>query len=1066
MQWLASLCIRQPVLTWVLMLVFIVIGTFGYFSLGVDQFPKIDFPAIVVTTTENGAAPEEIETQLTDKIEGAVNTISGIDELRSTSSQGVSLVIISFTLDKNPDVAAQEVRDHINNVLPDLPKGIDQPVVSKIDPDASPILYVTLNSAGTIRDTTELADKRVRRQIESINGVGQVNILGGRKRQINVWLDPLKLEAAKLTAVDVERALAQQNLSVPGGQIETGPRSLALRVEGRVDDVAKIGRIVIKESQDHATRIGDVARVEDGMEEPKTSAIEDGKTAVVLSIRKQSGENTVAVVDAVKARLGEVQKSLPPGSELKVVRDESASIRTSVNAVKEHLVLGAVFAAIIVLIFLGNARSTLIAALAIPVSIIGTFALMWAMGFTLNIITLLALALAVGIVIDDAIVVLENIVRFIEEKKEKPFVAAVLATKDIGLAVLATTFSLMAVFLPVAFMSGIIGRFLKSFGLTMAFAIFVSLIVSFSLTPMLAARWLKPATGHRSDGYRVNAAPEEQTVKKSFLERVVDGFYKPVENFYIGVLKWVMRHRWVVVVLAFGTLGSCVPLAQAVPKGFTPPNDVAEFDVNMRAPEGMSLAQTRLEAERVAREIRELPGVDHTLVTIGNDSAITRNLANIFVHLVDPRLRQDDQFALMDKVRKQIVPHQPKNLRIDVSQTAQISSGQSQAEVQYTLSGPDLNRLSGYTSKILERFRQAKGAVDVDSNLIVGNPEVHVEIDRERAGNLGVDVADVANALELLVGGLKVSTYEEGGNDYDIRARADASYRADMEGISVMTVQTKTGKTVPLSSVVKLVPTTGPSQINRLARQRQVTITANVAPGVGQSTVSDALVAIIKDQHLPPEYHAVPAGLTKETGRAAQGFAVAIALSFIFMYLVLAAQFGSWLHPITIMLSLPLTVPFALLSLLIFNQSLSILSMLGIIVLFGVVKKNAILQVDHTNHLRKEGQNRLDAIINANRDRLRPILMTTLAFVAGMIPLITSRGVGAGMNRATAGVVVGGQTLSLALTLLATPVAYSLFDDLSVWIKKRFASKHPIDRGERDLEHLDARTTAEHAAAE
>jgi hydrophobe/amphiphile efflux-1 (HAE1) family protein len=1049
MQWLASLCIRQPVLTWVLMLVFVVIGAFGYFSLGVDQFPKVDFPAIVVTTTENGAAPEEIETELTDKIEGAVNTISGIDELRSTSSQGISLVIIAFNLEKNADVAAQEVRDHINNVLPDLPKGIDQPIVSKVDPDASPILYVTLSSPGTLRDTTELADKRVRRQIESINGVGQVNILGGEKRQINVWLDPVRLEAAGLTAVDVERALAQQNLSVPGGQIETGPKSLSLRVEGRVDDVAKIGRIVIRESQDHPTRVGDVARIDDGVEEAKTSASEDGKQSVVLSIRKQSGENTVAVVDAVKARLDEVQKSLPPGSALKVVRDESASIRTSVDAVKEHLVLGAVFAAIIVLIFLGNARSTLIAALAIPVSIIGTFALMWAMGFTLNIITLLALALAVGIVIDDAIVVLENIVRFIEEKKQKPFVAAALATRDIGLAVLATTLSLMAVFLPVAFMGGIIGRFLKSFGLTMAFAILVSLIVSFSLTPMLAARWLN------------GPVPEGHSAKKSFLEKLVDGFYRPIEAVYMAVLRWVMRHRWVVVVAACGTLGSCVPLASAVPKGFTPPNDVAEFDVNVRAPEGTSLAETRLQAERVAREIRALPGVDHTLVSIGNDSAITRNLANVFVHLVDPRNRKEDQFAIMDRVRKEIVPHQPKALRIDVSQTAQISSGQSQAQVQYTLSGPDLNQLSRYTAKILERFRQVKGAVDVDSNLIVGNPEVHVAIDRDRAGNLGVDVADVANALELLVGGLKVSTYEEGGNDYDIRARADAEYRADMAGISVMTIQTKGGKTIPLSSLVRLVPTTGPSQINRLARQRQVTITANVAPGVGQSTVSDALVAIIKDQHLPPEYHAVPAGLTKETGRAAKGFAVAVGLSFIFMYLVLAAQFGSWLHPITIMLSLPLTVPFALLSLLLFGQELSLLSMLGIIVLFGVVKKNAILQVDHTNHLRAEGKPRLEAILEANRDRLRPILMTTLAFVAGMIPLITSRGIGAGLNRATAGVVVGGQTLSLALTLLATPVVYSLFDDVTVWFRRRLGSSD-VDRGLHDLEALDG-APANHA---
>ncbi len=1043
MQWLASLCIRQPVFTWVLMLLFVVVGTFGYRSLGVDQFPKVEIPTILITSTLNGSAPEEIETDVTDKIEGTINTISGVDELRSTSSDGVSLVIVTFDMAKDIDVAAQEVRDHINNITPDLPKGMDPPVVQKVDPDASPILFVTLSAPGDLRDVTELADKRVRRQIESINGVGQLKILGGHKRQVNVWLDPLKLQATGLAAIDVERSLAQQNLTVPGGLIETGPKSIALRVEGRVESVEKIGRIVVRDTLDHPTRIEDVARVEDGSEEPTTAASEDGVQSVVLSIRKQSGQNTVAVVDAVRARLSRVEKSLPPGSSLRVVRDESGSIRTSVDAVKEHLVLGAIFAALVVLIFLGNPRSTLIAALAIPISIIGTFALMWVMGFTLNIITLLALALAVGIVIDDAIVVLENIVRFIEVKKQKPFVAAALATRDIGLAVLATTLSLMAVFLPVAFMSGIIGQFLKSFGLTMAFAIFVSLIVSFSLTPMLSARLLLPAP-EQGHGYR-----------KPVLERMVDAFYGPIERGYMALLRFSMRHRWVIVVLACSTLGSCVPLFAVVPKGFTPPNDVAEFDVNMRAPEGTSLLQTRLIAERLAAEVRTLPGVAHTLVTIGNDAQQTRNLANIFVALVDPKDRKDDQFAIMDRVRKEIIPKQPKNLRMDVSQTAQIGGGASQALVQYTIAGPDLNQLTRYTKNILERLKASKGAVDVDSNLIVGNPEIKVSVDRERAADLGVDVVDVANALQLLVGGLKVSTFEEGGNDYDIRARADLVYRADPNGIAVMTVRTKTGQTVPLSSVIKLRETTGPSLINRLARQRQVTITANVAPGIGTSIVSDALVKIIGDQHMPASYNAIPAGMTKEQGKAFMGFLVAIAMSAIFMYLILAAQFGSWLHPVTIMLSLPLTIPFALLSLLIFHQEISILSMLGIIVLFGVVKKNAILQVDHTIHLRAEGMERHEAILEANRDRLRPILMTTLAFVAGMIPLILSRGVGAGMNRATAGVVVGGQVMSLVLTLLVTPVAYSLFDDVTVWAKRKFTKADAVDRGETELDALD-----------
>ena len=1038
MQWLASICIRHPVLTWVMMLAVVVVGAVGYGSLGLDQFPKVDLPMVLVTTTLEGAAPEEVETEITDKIEGAVNTISGIDELRSSSSQGVSLVTLSFDLNKNGDIATQEVRDHINAILRNLPKGIDQPVISKVDADASPILLVTLQAKGTPRDVIELADKKVRRRIESINGVGQVTILGGRKRQINLWLDPVKLAASGITAIDVERALAIQNITVPGGDIITGPQRLALRIEGRVTTVDAISEIVVRESKDHATRVADVARVEDGSEEETSWASSDGAQSIVLSVRKQSGENTVAVADAVRSRLAEIEKSIP-GIKLQVVRDNSQSIRTSLGAVREHLILGAVFAALIVLLFLGNIRTTFIAALAIPVSIIGTFALMYAIGFTLNMVTLLALALAVGIVIDDAIVVLENIVRFIEEKKQKPFIAAWNATKDIGLAVLATTLSLMAVFLPVAFMSGIIGRFLQSFGITMAFAIGVSLIVSFSLTPMLSARLIRPPS------------PDGQPRKASVLERGVDAFYLPIERVYLRVLSWVMKHRWVVVLSAGLSLVAAVPIGRAIPKGFQPENDMAEFEVNVRTPEGTSIEQTRLVADGIARELRGMSYVEHTLMTIGNDQQHTQNRANIYVRLCDPTARPVSQAQMMDRVRRDIVAHQPKNLRIDVSLSQQINSGQSNAQVQYTLSGPDLDRLAAYATQAVDNLRRVPGAVDVDSNLIVGNPEVRMTVKRDLAANLGVNVLDLSNTLQLLVGGLKVSSFYEGGEEYDIQARADQQYRNDLASLSIMTVPTASGGSVPLASIVSAEKTTGPSQINRFARQRQVTITANVAPGVGQSTVSDALVKIIADLHMPVGYSASPAGNTKETGRAVHGFLIAILMSLVFMYLVLAAQFESWLHPVTIMLSLPLTVPFALLSLLLFHQELSIFSALGIIVLFGVVKKNAILQVDHTLNLRARGIERGQAILQANRDRLRPILMTTIAFVAGMVPLLASRGIGAGFNRAIAGVVVGGQTLSLVLTLLATPVAYSLFDDAAVWWSRHFGRKRTEDRGEKDL---------------
>jgi len=1044
MQWLAEICIKRPIFATVLILLVGVIGLFGYSKLGVDRFPKIDLPIITVTTRLNGAAPEDVETEITDKVEEAVNTISSIDELRSVSAEGVSQVFITFLLEKDVDVAAQEVRDHLNAVIPDLPKNIDLPVVTKLDPDQAPVMYIALKSSRPITEVTEYADKRVRRQLETIGGVGGVKILGGRKRQGNVWLDPLRLRAAGVTASDVQRAIDAQNLTMPGGRVDSGPQQLTLRVHGRVETALEIGKLVVKQQGSHPLLVQDVARVEDGAEEIESSALRNGEETVVMAIRKQSGSNTVQVADEIKYRLTDIGKTLPPGYKLELVRDDSGVIRTSVDAVKEHLILGAIFAALVVLVFLGNVRSTLIAAIAIPTSIVGTFACMWFEGFTLDTITLLALALAVGIVIDDAIVVLEIIFRNVDEKGMNPVEAARSGTKEIGLAVLATTLSLIAVFLPVAFMAGIPGRFLKSFGVTMAFSIGVSLVVSFSLTPMLASRWLKKDVRHGS--------------KKPILERIVDVVYKPVERLYVGVLGFVMAHRWVVVLLVIATLGSCIPLAGAADKGFLPRNDEAQFNVSVRAPEGTSLAATQIVGERIAREIRKLSGVESTLTTVGDDDAVTQNLAHIYVRLVDPGLRKMSQDEMMDEVRQKITSKQASDLRIVVSEVGAFSGGGfSTAKIQYTLSGPDLKKLEQYSESIVAKFRKVPGAVDVDSSLITGKPEIGVYIDRARAADLGVQVVDVANALRLLVEGVQVSTYEERGEQYEVHVRAEPEYRADKEGLRLLTVPSSRLGFVPLSDVVQLKNGAGPSAINRLNRQRQVAISGNPAPGAGEGAVGDQLKKIMEAEHMPAEYKIASAGTTREMARTGQNFLLAFALSFVFMYLVLAAQFESWLHPITILISLPLTLPFAFISVILFHQQLDIYSMLGILVLFGVVKKNAILQIDHTNHLRREGMARLPAILQANRDRLRPILMTTLAFVAGMIPLVVSQGIGAGYNRATAGGVVGGQLLSLVLTLLATPVAYSLFDDASNGLRRLFRLKGP---GEFDVADGRAPATA------
>jgi hydrophobe/amphiphile efflux-1 (HAE1) family protein len=1008
-----------------------------------------------VVTRLDGAAPEEIESEITDKIEEAVNTIDGIDELRSVSSEGVSQVLITFELGKDIDVCAQEVRDRVGTAVGELPRDAEAPVIQKLDPDATPILYIAVKADKPLRELTQIADEQVRPRLENVSGVGQVTVVGGRKRQVNVLVDPVELRAASITAADVQRAIGAQNVTVPGGSLDSGAQDLTLRVRGKVQSPEEIGALVVRQIDGHPIRVDDVARIEDGVEETETAARMSGTPAVVLSIRKQSGSNTVEVVDHVRGRLAEIDGSLPAGYSLQVVRDNSETVRTSVHAVEEHLLLGGLMAALVVLLFLGNVRSTVIAALAIPISIIGTFALMWIQGFTLDTITLLALALAVGIVIDDAIVVLENIHRFIHEKGMKPFPAAILATKEIGLAVLATTLSLIAVFLPVAFMGGIVGRFLKSFGITMAFSIAVSLVVSFSLTPMLAARWLKPlrpATG----------APGEPH-EKSVLSRLVDGWYLPLERVYVGLLRWVMRRRWVVVLASVATLAATVPLIEAVPKGFLPKSDEAHFEINVRAPEGTGIEATELAAERVARAVRDVPGVRETLVTIGDNQQRTPNLANVYVKLTDPAERAASQQAMMARVREQIVAHQPKSLRIGVGEVPMFAGGGTSADIAYEITGPDIDKLNQYAAEAVKRMREVPGAVDVDSNVIAGKPELTIGIHRAKAADLGVQVSDVANALRVLVSGTKVSTYSESGEDYEVHVRADARYRAGADSLALMSVPSTHLGTVPLLDVVSVDRGDGPGQINRLGRRRQVVVSSNVAPGAAVNVVQDRLVGILEEMKMPADYAAGPMGTSKEMGRAAKNFLIAFALSLVFMYLVLAAQFESWLHPVTILLALPLTLPFALVSLFVFGQALDIYSALGILVLFGVVKKNSILQIDHMNQLVAKGMPRLEAIIEGNRDRLRPILMTTLAFVAGMVPLVMSKGVGAGFNRATAGVVVGGQTFSLLLTLLATPVAYSLFDDAAVWLRARFprAAGADDESGERDLDSALARA-AEH----
>jgi hydrophobic/amphiphilic exporter-1 (mainly G- bacteria), HAE1 family len=1038
MQWLAKICVQRPVFAAVLMLTIVVVGLAGYSQLGLDQFPNIDAPTVTITTRLEGSAPEEVESDITEKIEEAVSSVAGLDTLSSTSSEGISVVTAEFVLEKSGDVAAQEIRAQLDRILSDLPDGTANPEVQKLDPSSNPILYIAVRNHDPIVKATEIADKKIRRLLEGISGVGQVSVVGGRDRQINVWLDPKSLREYGLTATDVQIAIGKQNTSIPGGVVSSGPVDQTLRVQGRVGTPSEIGAIVVKRLDTRSLRVSDVGRVEDGAEDESTIATVNGQRALLLTVHKQSGENTVAVVDAVRSRLKEVERSLPSGYTLEVIRDGSGVVRTSVSNVKEHLVLGSVFASFVVLLFLGSFRSALVAALAIPVSIIGTFALMWWQGFTLNMITLLALALAVGIVIDDAIVVLENIFRFVHEKGMKPFPAAIAATREIGLAVLATTFSLMAVFLPVAFMSGMSGRLMRGFGVTMAFAIAVSLLVAFTLTPSLSARIIPPRQegpqGHR---------PAEGTL----LARLVDRMYRPIERLYLAVLRWVMQHRWVTVLACVATLVSSVPLMSAVNVSFLPANDEGSFDISVHAPEGTSRDGTLLIAERIATPVRALPGVVLTSTTIGDSSDESANVATIYTLLTDPKERKATSAQIVERVRKEIWSKVPKDVRVSISESSGPTSG-----VEYTVAGPELSKLGEYAQHIVDELKRVPAAVDVRSSYVEGKPEIVARIDRSKAADLGVNVSDVADTLRLLVGGRKVSTYSEGGEEYEVHLRADKKYRSDAEGLALVTVPSSLHGAVPLRDVVELKNSSGPASVHRSSRHREVTVSANVALGHGQNEVQTALEQIVKRMNLPSDYQVSASGFTREGGRTAQAFILAMLLSVVFMYLVLAAQFESWLDPLSILVALPLTIPFALLSILLFHGSLNVFSGLGLFVLFGIVKKNSILQIDHTKQLRARGLPRLEAIMEANRDRLRPILMTTIAFVAGMLPLAFSKGIGAGQSQSIASIVIGGQTFSLLLTLLAVPVAYSLLDDASAWLGHRLSSRVKVDRGESEVD--------------
>lgn len=1019
---ITDISIQKPIFTTMMILTIVVLGAFAYLRLGIDLMPNVEFPYVMIQTTLRGAGPEEMESSVTKPIEEAVNTISGIEDINSTSYEGLSLVMIKFALEKNGDVAAQEVRDKVNSVLAQLPLGTNPPVIGKLDLGAQAVLNVVVYGNRDLIDLTHIAKKNIKENIETVSGVGAIDIVGGREREIHLIVNPLKLSALNLSIRQVRDAITQQNIEIPGGKVEQKEKEFVLRTLGRIKDVKDFNDIVAATINGAQVRVSDIGRVEDTGQRMTTASFYNGRPSVTLVIKKQSGTNTVAVIKNIKERIEELKGSIPAGVETTIIGDQSVFIKSSVNTVTEHLVLGAIFAALMVLLFLGDFRSTIISSLAIPTSLIGTLVFMQAAGFTLNVMTLLGLTIAVGIVVDDAIVMLENIYRHMEEHKMSPLKAAIDGSREIGFAVMAMSAALLVIFVPLAYMGGIIGRFLKSYGLTIAFAVALSVFVALTLTPMLCSLFLK-------------IRPGEKTRLEKFTDKVNDW----LSSRYITMLEWSLARRKRMVVYGGLIMLSMVPLFLFLGKDFMPADDTSLYQINITAPEGTSLGMMKQVFAQVETETRQLPHVKSILSSIGTGTGAhfggaSANEGYVLVELDDLADRDLPMNKLMLASREMMSKY--KGLQVAVMPAGGFGGGD--AELMYNISGPDLGKLEQYSNAVAERLRKIKGAVDVDTSFSYAKPEYRVEIDRSRAHDLGVKVEDIATSLRTLVGGEEdITKFKDGDELYQVRLRAEETFRDRKEAIEALMVPAGLGRVTRLDSVARVSEGVGPTQIARYNRQRNVQVTANV-DGIPVNKLIVEAEKAFKELKAPPEYKAGIYGRAKELSKMLKEFGIAFALAFIFIYIVLASQFESFVYPVSIMVVLPLTIPFAIISLFITGQNLTLFSIMGMFMLFGIVTKNSILQVDYTNTLRAKGMPRHQAMIEANRTRLRPILMTTLTLIAGMIPTALGTGAGSGTRRTMAMVIIGGQTLSLLITLLMTPVTYSLMDDFEGWFRKKY----------------------------
>lgn len=1062
--WFTRVSLGNPVFATMVMLAFVVLGVFSYQRLKVDQFPNIDFPVVVVAADYPGASPEIIESEVTKKLEEAVNSIAGINALTSRSLEGSALVIIEFQLHIDGRKAAEDVREKIAGVRPLLRDEVKEPRVLRFDPASRPVwsLAVLPDSApagtdgtnSTPRSAVELsnwAEQVLKKRLQNVRGVGAVDLVGGTKREINIYLNPLALESFGITPEQVANAVRSENQDLPLGAIRSLAQERVVQIDARMQRPEDFRRIIVARKNGMPVRVEQLARVQDGAQEVESLALYNGQRTLLLSVQKAQDENTIEVVDGLMKAVAALRPELPPGVRLEVIGDNARPIRVAVENVRQTLIEGALLTVLIVFLFLNSWRSTVITGLTLPISIIGTFLFMHLFGFTINMITLMALSLCVGLLIDDAIVVRENIVRHVQMGKDN-FNASLDGTQEIGLAVLATTLSIVAVFLPIGFMGGIIGKFFHEFGLTIAVAVLISMFVSFTLDPMLSSIWHDPSIHRHGAGN--DRAAQPRTFYDKTIGRVTGWFDRSTERLaqgYQRILGWALVHKLSTLALALAIFVASIFMVPLLGTEFVPKADFSETSINFYTPVGSSIEATEAKTRQVEALVRQLPEVRYTLSTLNTGSAQGKMYANVYIRLVDRNQRQRS----VDEMSSVLRQHLRQIPGITVTHVGLLDPVGGQKQIEFSLQGPDLQELARLTQTVNDKIRGIAGLVDLDSSLKGDKPVIEVQVRRDAASDLGLDVASMANALRTLVAGQTVGTWRAPDDQtYDVNVRLAPEVRTTLQDLERLpfTVTGADGQSriVRLNQVASVRESTGPNQINRRDLTREVSINANVYQR-STGEVSNDIKAALGAVAFPPGYRYQFGGSTKNMSEAF-GYAIsALVLAIVFIYMILASQFKSFLQPLALMTALPLTLIGVVLALLMFGSALSMFSIIGVVMLMGLVTKNAILLVDfairaRSEHMGDDGQmhaglGRADALLLAARVRLRPILMTTLAMIFGMAPLAFALTEGSEQRAPMGQAVIGGVITSSLLTLVVVPVMYCYMDDLAQWARRVLAGK-------------------------